>query len=208
MSDGRRILRAAGIALLLLGSASLGRADRQAESRSSGRRVLPPALSKFIANRFPDLRLPGRSDMTGGWARYSKGGSAPYACWGDFNGDGRRDVALILLGREAWELLAFHARDDGGYDVLEPHGFPGAPGSFERAIPAQKLRLFTIKKGARLKVGLEAQPPYEYDSFAAALIADTSSVVHFEWVALSDSKREEDRRLGTYTASRFNDLTD
>src|SRR5690348_4751217 len=57
---------------------------------------LPGKLTQFISVKFPDLRLPGKADMKGGWATFHGKREIPYACWGDFNGDGLTDVALIL----------------------------------------------------------------------------------------------------------------
>lgn len=186
--------------LVGLGAASLARA--------APADPVPETLRSFIAAHYPGYHVPSRRQMIRGWARYSKTKVPPYACRGDFNGDGRIDAALILLGSSAWRLVAFHARADGSYDALEPRGLPGIQGEFERENPAQDFRVFTVKKGTRLRVSGSAGIAHKFDSIGLFLIDDPNSGVQFKWVAAPNSRHWDLRRKGFYSPTGFNALTD
>ncbi len=75
--------------------------------------VLPGHLNDGIRTQFPGFRVPTAKDRTGLWESDTDEGNLPFAVWGDFNGDGRTDVALILLGNKEWKFVIFHQTDSG-----------------------------------------------------------------------------------------------
>ncbi len=59
----------------------------------------------FIRSRAPRVldrfRFPDQADLKGDWKFYAeRHGAAPIFAWGDFNGDGRRDLAFLLPRRD------------------------------------------------------------------------------------------------------------
>jgi hypothetical protein len=75
--------------------------------------VLPGHLNDSIRAQFPGVRVPAAKDRTGLWESDADDCTLPFAVWGDFNGDGRTDVALILLGDKEWKFVIFHQTDSG-----------------------------------------------------------------------------------------------
>lgn len=131
--------------------------------------LLPKTLEDFIqknkkifgALSFDIIRVPSKEDMIGKWATYLKENRVPYATWGDFNGDGLTDVALILIrqgGKERrWEFYAFHQLANQNYQAINmDHKFDGQP---------QQIYLTTLKAGENIVVGSKSLPyTYEHDS--------------------------------------------
>lgn len=72
--------------------------------------LLPDSLLESIKTNFPGFRVPAASDMTGEWASEKKPGSFPFITWGDFDGDGEIDVAVILSSDTQWKLIIFHQK--------------------------------------------------------------------------------------------------
>lgn len=73
---------------------------------------LAPALVAHIRREFPAYHLPTQADMTDEWLAH---GVEPFMTTGDFDGNGRGDTALILLGGVHWKLVAFHQDARGSY---------------------------------------------------------------------------------------------
>lgn len=171
--------------------------------------VLPEALMRYIRVKFPDYRIPTKEDMTGEWGTYQKKDAVPYACWGDFNGDGLTDVALILIGKDQWRLVAFHQTAEGTYVASgKVVRFMGPDEIFYRRNPPQRFHIYTIKAGDVLKVGDKAafNTPYQFDSIAFFLIGDPASGIHSVWRAAPESRNEEIRLYGIYTQTNFGAL--
>lgn len=81
------------------------------------RLVLPLALKEAIEKGFPEDRLPEDRDYKRYWWECR---GAPFILFGDFDGDGRQDIAAILLPKDrksGWKLVIFNARGQG----FEPH---------------------------------------------------------------------------------------
>ena len=146
--------------------------------------VLPDSLIVFIAENYPGFRVPTKEDRTGEWATYPKKDAVPYACWGDFNGDGRIDVALILIGNDGWRTLAFHRITGNTWEWLRLEGFPGPHGAFNQRYPAQDFRLYTLKAGMKLKLGawVIESSLYQFDSITfSILMDDPGKLWRFTW---------------------------
>lgn len=79
--------------------------------------MIPWTLTESIKGNFPDLRLPGPSDLTSLWIVHKKPGSFPFVTWADFNGDGLTDVAVILFADEEWAFVIFHQKTNKSYEV-------------------------------------------------------------------------------------------
>lgn len=74
--------------------------------------LLPDEFLAAIQTEFPDYRIPIESDLTGLWASHF----LPYSTWGDFNGDGSIDIAVILIKDGAWREVVMH-KDNQAYVV-------------------------------------------------------------------------------------------
>jgi hypothetical protein len=172
---------------------------------------VPSRLEQFIKSKFIDLRIPGKDDLTGPWATWKGKPEVPYACWGDFNGDGLTDIGLILLGKGYWRVLAFHQLKDGGYVPLRLEDFPGpSDEEYTREHAAQEFRLFTLKAGKPVEIKGQSYPVTvtNHDTIGLFMVRDPSSGLHYHWFAAPDSTDPEFRLYGMYGTVAFGELTD
>ena len=170
--------------------------------------VLPDSLIAFIAESYPGFRVPTKEDRTGEWATYSKADAVPYACWGDFNGDGLTDVALMLIGNDGWRLVAFNQKVNGTYVDHKVIGFPGEEKNWYRYNPPQRFQVYTVKAAEAFKVGDRASfySRYEFDSIAFMSLGDPTSGKHSIWNAAPNSRHEKTRLYGIYLDESFGEL--
>jgi len=81
----------AGVAMLVAFVVGAALADQSGPSAATAliRNEAPRVLERY---RFPD-----HADLKGDWKSYAdQHGAAPIFAWGDFNGDGARDLAFLL----------------------------------------------------------------------------------------------------------------
>jgi hypothetical protein len=171
--------------------------------------ILPDSLSRFIIQQYPKLRLPARSDMTGSWARFIENAAVPYACWGFFDDKEKTDIALILLGKGEWRVLAFHPLNDGQYAVLPLEGYPGSTEDFTKAHVPQEFSLFTVKAGQSLVIGGKEIPDtkHPHDAVAFFSVTDLQTGILYQWMP-PEKHPKEGFRYGDYIASVFGALSD
>jgi len=159
--------------------------------------VLPEDLKTFLGDYFPDYQLPGPKDLTGDWAQFKK--EVPYAAWGDYNGDGLTDVALILFGRDRWRLVELHKTSDGFYEEVDLEGSLPGMEEFSRSHAAQEFRLFTVAAGKKLV--LDKQPveasEHVYDSVAFFSVHNPADGMLCKW--LPAQKFHSTTRFGEFT---------
>ena len=170
--------------------------------------VLPDSLIAFIAESYPGFRVPTKEDRTGDWATYSKTDAVPYACWGDFNGDGLTDVALMLIKNDGWRLVAFNLTASSTYVNHRVIRFAGEEKNWYRNHPPQGFQVYTVKAGEAFKVGdLDSfYSRYEFDSIAFMSLGDPTSGKHSIWNAAPNSRHEKTRLYGIYLDDSFGDL--
>lgn len=84
------------------------------QNRPSDGTLIPAGLKEAVRADFPSYRLPEESDLTGGWV-VRKPGNSSFLCFGDFNGDGIGDAAVILIGEQAWRFVVFEQDKSGEY---------------------------------------------------------------------------------------------
>jgi hypothetical protein len=137
----RYLLRTAFLLLLssIIFAAAGVRKDEKTPpvAHATPRVELPADLLHAMQSRFPDYRIPDKSDYSGKsdedpnrmyYLSTLSGDSAmPYFCEGDFNGDGKPEIALILVPRrEPSEhegakgrkpQLVLFQKGDNGYSV-------------------------------------------------------------------------------------------
>jgi hypothetical protein len=77
--------------------------------------AFPSTFVASVKNNFPNYRIPTEVDLTGHWAEREHAGVPPFACKGDFNGDGLTDEAIILLGENVWRLVIFEQGPNGDF---------------------------------------------------------------------------------------------
>lgn len=163
--------------------------------------VLPESLTSYIKTQYPSFRVPTAEDMTGAWAPYlDRMDAVPYATWGDFNGDGLTDVALILIGQGRWKNVAFHQTARHTYEAQRLGYFPGPDKRFVRVHPPQRFILYTLKAGEKLKFGEKHVDvsQHQFDSIFFGLSKDPTSAIQYQW--------EPDPNF--YSANRYGDMTD
>jgi len=78
--------------------------------------ILPEVLKEAIKTKFPDFRIPTSADIKGEWAMVKKPGKFPFITWGDYNGDGKVDVAIVLINEYKWKFIIF-IKSDNGYNL-------------------------------------------------------------------------------------------
>ena len=160
--------------------------------------VLPERMKEFLENYFYDFRLPGPQDMTGEWTSYKT--DVPYAAWGDFNGDGRLDLALILIGKERWRLVELHQTADGFFKEVDIEGSLPGQEDFTRDKEVQNYRVFVVPAGQKLVIDgnpIEATE-HKYDSIAFFSLKPPDSGMLCQWNPES----------GFHSTQRFNDFVD
>ena len=106
--------------------------------------ALPEALLKQIQTKYPGFRVPRKEDVTGEWANTRTTDQVPYAVWGDMDGNGLTDVALMVLGQDKWKVVVFLQQPGGGY-----HDVPILSRDIRRPDQdaAQLWTLSLVKKG-------------------------------------------------------------
>jgi len=151
---------------------------------------LPPALEKVLQERLPEWHLPARSDFIGRWEGFLKTEEIPFVSWGDFNGDGGEDLALILIGARLWKVVVFIKAGDS-YRLIELKGFPGGK-SFFRDNPPQDFRLQTIKRKS------DQAGRCRFDALVLSSLKNPDSLIKYCWNPQYDF----------FSVSRQNDMTD
>lgn len=96
------------------GAASTPR-DQGRDSTIENSPALPQALVNSIKKNLPGYRIPDGVDLTGRWDERNKSGVPHFFCRGDFNGDGRTDVAIIVIGQNTWRLVIFEQTREGDF---------------------------------------------------------------------------------------------
>lgn len=111
---------------------------------------VPPALAESVTANFPGYRVPGAAEIKEAWSA-SDAGASPFIAQGDFNGDGRIDAALIILGASDWRLVIFEQDDQQHYAptaVFRAKTIEELSSSGNAVIASpQQLLLATIKQG-------------------------------------------------------------
>ncbi|MEZ5932675.1 MAG: hypothetical protein R3F54_12090 [Alphaproteobacteria bacterium] len=93
---------------------------------------LPPAVAGLVEQSLPDYHLSA---------------SAASVAFGDFDGDGRDDVALLLEGAADWQLVVFRHQQDERYSTDLIEQFPGRDADFKQHYPARDLALDVVAPG-------------------------------------------------------------
>lgn len=81
---------------------------------------LPTKLRDIIRTDFRGYRLPRNGDYKFDWVDYYDYNKIPFLALGDFNHDGRADIAALLKNEhndEVWKLVIFH-RTNSGFDPV------------------------------------------------------------------------------------------
>ena len=128
--------------------------------------LVPVGLLESIKSNFAGYRVPTQTDFSDAWIEYP-GGPFSFITWGDYNGDGRVDIAVILLNDKKWKFIIFHHLKDG----YKPAYIAGDEFDIERftiQFP-QQIVLLTIKKeeGWSTERGdVPIEYPHKYDAVA------------------------------------------
>jgi hypothetical protein len=136
--------------------------------------VLPESARQSIHSSFPDLDVPGTTEMKGLWATETKPGTLPYFSSGDFNGDGHQDIALILMNAKELWLVVLHGEAGCTYSV----GYKMGPYT---NIAPQRVFLRTIPKGQEEVMSGNDKARYKFDTDAIELTIVDQSVGVFYW---------------------------
>ena len=109
--------------------------------------VVLDSLTEAIKISNPGFHIPDNTQIVGSWADFDDDDRLPYATWGDFDGNGLNDVALILVKGATWRLVIFRQIEKGKYKGSRNiiRGGEGMP-----AGPAQGWKLGLVRKGIEL----------------------------------------------------------
>lgn len=121
------------------------------QSAFSGTYLLPASLTESVAANFTGYHVPSPADIKEAWGA-KDAGTTPFLAQGDFNGDGRIDAALIILGESDWKLVIFEQDDQQHYApaaVFRPKTIEEIPGHSAKSVITvpQHLVLSTIEQG-------------------------------------------------------------
>jgi len=89
-------------------------AERRANQRGE---IIPKSLSLYLRRYLPDLEILPKEDFVAYTAGARPDQPSPFICSGEFNGDGRKDFALLLKHKvnQTLKLLAFHQKKKQTY---------------------------------------------------------------------------------------------
>jgi hypothetical protein len=126
-------------------------AQATTQPESSGTYLLPASLTESVAANFAGYHVPSPADIKEAWGA-KDAGVTPFLAQGDFNGDGRIDAALIILGESDWKLVIFEQDDQQRFApaaVFRPKTIEEVPGHSANSVIAapQHLVLSTIEQG-------------------------------------------------------------
>lgn len=94
---------------------------------------VPPAVARHAGQTLPGYQLPA---------------TAHHVAVGDFDADGRNDVALLLEGTEDWQLAVFRRQNGERYSTDLIEQFPGNDRDFKHRYAARDLTLDVIAPGS------------------------------------------------------------
>jgi hypothetical protein len=142
--------------------------------------VLPGHLNESIRAQFPGFRVPAAKDRTGLWESDGDDGNLPFAVWGDFNGDGQTDVALILLGEKECKFVIFHQIADG-YAVAHVVGGKTGNTANDWISSPQILSLKLIPKGKTYTYSGSPKLRYTFKTDAIEFSASEQFLSLWHW---------------------------
>jgi hypothetical protein len=76
--------------------------------------LLESSLLASIRMNFPGYRFPDTRDIVHAHTAETLG-TLPFLCWGDFNGDGLRDAAVVIANERDWRLVIFEQNQRDQY---------------------------------------------------------------------------------------------
>lgn len=138
------------------------------------RLLLPAALKQLLRRRFRSYYVPTRY-MDGQWGRFSGTPVVPYATWGDFNGDGRTDVALFFTRSprprkfHLWYVYVFYQDAQGQYSEKSAFELDDFRHGSTEPKPIQTYRLSVHRAGTAIRSG-DLTLPYTYPLDSIALV--------------------------------------
>ncbi len=171
--------------------------ERTAARQQPTPAALPQSLADFVRNKFKQFRLP-EEEARAGWGAACGGSSLPYWVQGDFNGDGRLDAALLLVGHvrfgnHFWDVVALH-QGAKGFSVLDSFNldrFEDQPPARSKAFQQYCLRL--LPAGAPIIVDGD-RLSYTYPLESVALERISNGTRKIERVYAWDPERRVPRR--------------
>jgi len=122
MKQGSRLIIALVLAIILALGAGCSQQAREVSEPQivlAGNKpelLLPQSLRSLLKEHYPRLRIASDADFDRDIQEvYREERLLPFACSGDFNGDGLTDVALILVGRGSFKIISFHQTASGSW---------------------------------------------------------------------------------------------
>jgi hypothetical protein len=133
----------------------------------------PEEVLSALKKDYPRYRLPGILDLVGLWAYERKQHSSrfPFLCTGDFNGDGRDDIALLVINSEGWKTLIYH-HELSGY--VRRYDGGNSFGSNTSVYGPQQIVLETVKKG-QVVSGI----PMHHDAISVSVYEQSEMVLYW-----------------------------
>lgn len=154
----------------------------------------PAGLTEATQRCCSDWRLPEARDVTGSWQHSPTKGSAAFFVEGDFDGDGLKDAAVLLVdssGKRV-ELAIFHARVGGGYVHAYRRGLARV-GDVSIGSP-QEIALVLVRKGedwAPEGGDVQQRFPHEHDAvvFETHKVNEHGSRIHYQQMVYRRGRR-------------------
>ena len=136
--------------------------------------LLPSGLEQLLRKRFWRYDLPTHF-MGDRWSQFSRTRVVPYATWGDFNGDGLTDVALLLSQSRPphksywWSVFVFHKDAQGQFSGDTAFELEEFRHDSTKPMPIQSYRIALYKAGTSIQTD-HLTLPYTYPLDSIALL--------------------------------------
>jgi hypothetical protein len=131
--------------------------------------------------------------------------SMEYKISGDFNRDGRPDVAVVLMCASGWSVKAFHALENNHIADFTLDNYPGDSAAFTTAHPIDQFHLRVILAGTTQKIGTET---VTFDRDVIVLETKTKPVSGFLFRWIKPQSAQTKHPDGRYASISFGDFAD
>ena len=166
------------LVLAVVGAASSPNVEPRIVARGSAYPlVLPPAVRAELKSGCPGYRVPVPEDAEAAWSDMTPD-SLPFATWGDYDGNGFTDVAIIMVDKSyKWKLVVVSQYPEGRFS----HVFLRSNAAGNTTNP-RLFTLSTLPKGQVVKTERAGERvAFRYGVDAVSLAESEGTKFFFHW---------------------------